>query len=85
MSKSSALIWERARLAIEGLPPKPDDLNDPQYINLLFDKYCHVREYFNALKHRLTVLQECGNGFTQNVQWEARLRLCKHCLQSNKM
>ncbi|KAF8907417.1 hypothetical protein CPB85DRAFT_1311757 [Mucidula mucida] len=69
MSKSSALIWERARLAIEGLPPKPDDLNDPQYINLLFDKYCH----------------ECGNGFTQNVQWEARLRLCKHCLQSNKI
>ncbi|KAF9000522.1 hypothetical protein BDZ89DRAFT_1082273 [Hymenopellis radicata] len=69
MSKSSAFIWERARLATEGLPPIPDDLNDPQYINLLFDKHCH----------------ECGNGFTQSVQWEARLRLCKNCLQSNSI
>ncbi|KAF9006218.1 hypothetical protein BDZ89DRAFT_914655, partial [Hymenopellis radicata] len=42
MSKSSAFIWEWARLATEGLPPRPDDLNDPQYINLLFDRHCHV-------------------------------------------
>ncbi|KAF8907452.1 hypothetical protein CPB85DRAFT_1391918 [Mucidula mucida] len=67
MSKSSAFIWERARLATQGIPPKPDDLNDPQYINLLFDRHCH----------------ECGNGFTQSVQWEVRLRLCKYCLESN--
>lgn len=25
------------------LPPCPEDLNEPQYANLFFEKFCHVR------------------------------------------
>ncbi|KAJ3763100.1 hypothetical protein EV360DRAFT_78690 [Lentinula raphanica] len=42
MSKTSEGIWRIARGNVEGLPPRPDDLNEPQYANLLFEPYCHV-------------------------------------------
>ncbi|KAF9015810.1 hypothetical protein BDZ89DRAFT_1076165 [Hymenopellis radicata] len=69
MSKSSAFVWERARLAMKNLPPFLDDLTEPQYANLLFDSSCH----------------ECGKHTINTVQWEARLRLCKHCLQDGSI
>lgn len=42
MSKSTAFVWERARLGMDGLPHMFDDLNEVQYANLLFDTHCHV-------------------------------------------
>ncbi|KAF9019851.1 hypothetical protein BDZ89DRAFT_1072680 [Hymenopellis radicata] len=50
--------------AFVGLPPMLEDLSEPQYANLLFDTHCH----------------ECGKCPTKYVQWEARIRLCKSCL-----
>ncbi|KAJ3728364.1 hypothetical protein C8R42DRAFT_638167 [Lentinula raphanica] len=41
MSRSSENIWRIARGNVEGLPPCPVDLNEPQYANLLFESYCH--------------------------------------------
>ncbi|KAH7881594.1 uncharacterized protein C8R40DRAFT_1000943, partial [Lentinula edodes] len=43
MSKSSENIWRTARENFEGgLPPRPSDLNEPQFAHLIFDLYCHV-------------------------------------------
>lgn len=42
MSKSSESIWRIARETLNDLPPRPDDLNEPQYAHLLFEPYCHV-------------------------------------------
>lgn len=43
MSRSSKYIWERALLNVPGLPPAPDVMSIPAYVNLLFDLHCHVR------------------------------------------
>lgn len=45
MSKSTAFVWERARLGMDGLPHMLDDINEVQYANLLFDTHCHVCTY----------------------------------------
>ncbi|KAJ3836315.1 hypothetical protein EV361DRAFT_806158 [Lentinula raphanica] len=42
MSKSSVNIWRTTLRNVEGLPPCPADLNEPQFANLLFEPYCHV-------------------------------------------
>lgn len=42
MSKSSESIWRTARENVEGLPPRPNDLNEPQYAHLCYESYCHV-------------------------------------------
>ncbi|KAJ3965796.1 hypothetical protein EV361DRAFT_937667 [Lentinula raphanica] len=67
MSKTSEGIWRIARGNVEGLPPRPDDLNEPQYANLLFEPYCHV----------------CLNyGRCENVLWNFRMRSCQKCLRT---
>jgi hypothetical protein len=36
-------IWHSSFAAIEGpFPPCPDDLNEPQWANLMFSNHCHV-------------------------------------------
>ncbi|KAF9060710.1 hypothetical protein BDP27DRAFT_1236376 [Rhodocollybia butyracea] len=42
MSKSSESIWRTARENVQGLPPRPNDLNEPQYAHLCYESYCHV-------------------------------------------
>ncbi|KAF9058307.1 hypothetical protein BDP27DRAFT_1241575, partial [Rhodocollybia butyracea] len=42
MSKKAECIWREARKTIVGLPPRPRDLNEPEYARLAFDPYCHV-------------------------------------------
>lgn len=42
MSKSSESIWRATRSNVEGIPPLPDDLSEPQYAHLLFSQYCDV-------------------------------------------
>ena len=45
MHRSSIYIW-KAALSRDTLPPKPADLNEPQYINLAFSEHCHVHAFF---------------------------------------
>ncbi|KAF5388965.1 hypothetical protein D9757_005040 [Collybiopsis confluens] len=45
MSKSSEFAWRQARTNWGDIPPIPDDLNEPQYADLLFGVHCHVRFY----------------------------------------
>ncbi|KAF9075689.1 hypothetical protein BDP27DRAFT_1314336 [Rhodocollybia butyracea] len=64
MSKTSESIWRTARENVEGLPPRPNDLNEPQYAHLCYESYCHV------CNHR---------GRCDTVLWTFRMRACKAC------
>ncbi len=46
MSKAWSSVW-RAVLANDpdAFPPKPDDMNEPQYVALICGLYCFVRLY----------------------------------------
>jgi hypothetical protein len=43
MRRSAISIWKEARTNVEGFPDCPCDLTEPQYANLAFFAYCHVR------------------------------------------
>ncbi|KAF9071193.1 hypothetical protein BDP27DRAFT_1262744 [Rhodocollybia butyracea] len=64
MSKTSEVIWRTARKNVEDLPPRPHDLNEPQYAYLLYDPYCHLCER----------KKRCDD-----VYWSFRIRCCKKC------
>ncbi|KAJ3768114.1 hypothetical protein FB446DRAFT_792569 [Lentinula raphanica] len=68
LSKSSESIWRTARINFKGgLPPLPQDLNEPQFARLIFDVWCHV----------------CNKSFhCENVLWKFRLRCCRSCEKS---
>ncbi|KAG7451980.1 uncharacterized protein BT62DRAFT_941002 [Guyanagaster necrorhizus] len=40
LQRSSTSVWKRARENVEGLPPLPDDLDEPKFAYLAFDKHC---------------------------------------------
>ena len=42
MSRSAVMIWREALGNISGLPPCPDDLNEPQWVDLVYGKSCQV-------------------------------------------
>ncbi|KAH7874884.1 uncharacterized protein C8R40DRAFT_234302 [Lentinula edodes] len=64
MSKSSELIWRTARSNLDGLPPLPKDLSEPQYADLLFCTHC----YFCSKK-----------GACEPPFWSFRTRCCRAC------
>ncbi|KAE9405647.1 hypothetical protein BT96DRAFT_1015383 [Gymnopus androsaceus JB14] len=67
MSKSSESIWRIARENVRDLPPRPEDLNEPQFAHLLYESYCHVCDQ---------------KGRCDNVLWSFRMRCCKNCLST---
>ncbi|KAJ7074152.1 hypothetical protein C8F01DRAFT_1099429 [Mycena amicta] len=42
ISRSARFIWTAALRNDPDLPPLPDDLSEPQYVNLGFSPYCHA-------------------------------------------
>lgn len=42
MGRSSAYIWRAAIESVEGLPPCPNTMNEPQYTALVFTLLCTV-------------------------------------------
>ncbi|KAF7295468.1 F-box domain-containing protein [Mycena indigotica] len=42
MSRSARFIWTAALRNDPDLPPLPDDMNEPQYVNLAFSEHCHA-------------------------------------------
>ncbi|KAE9409268.1 hypothetical protein BT96DRAFT_970203 [Gymnopus androsaceus JB14] len=64
MSKTSENIWRTARGNVQGLPPLPFDLNEPQYAHLLYESYCHVCNH---------------KGRCDFIYWSFRMRCCKNC------
>ncbi|KAF9071209.1 hypothetical protein BDP27DRAFT_1322535 [Rhodocollybia butyracea] len=69
MSKTSENIWCTARRNVQDLPPRPKDLNEPQYAHLLFEAYCHLcdRRCDNVLwNFRMRSCKKCLNNFPYN-------------------
>ncbi|KAH6919143.1 hypothetical protein BKA70DRAFT_1394532, partial [Coprinopsis sp. MPI-PUGE-AT-0042] len=65
MSRSSIAIWKEC-LRNSGLPPCPDDMNEPQWADLAFGKHCQV----------------CLRAVPQHLAWDARVRACSRCVES---
>ncbi|EAU81971.2 hypothetical protein CC1G_09157 [Coprinopsis cinerea okayama7 len=66
MSRSSAMIWREALSNVPDLPPCPDDLDEPTWVELAFGKRCQLCE--RSVAHT-------------SVVWVLRFRACTRCLQ----
>ncbi|KAG8983703.1 hypothetical protein FRB90_005826 [Tulasnella sp. 427] len=66
MTKESRAIWKRALNAVPGLPPCPNDLNEPQYVWLLFSSECQTTG--------------CSGRGTR-ADWYHRVRYCADCYE----
>ncbi|TFK25800.1 hypothetical protein FA15DRAFT_668129 [Coprinopsis marcescibilis] len=67
MSRSAIMIWKEALGNVPGLPPCPEDLTEPQWVDLLFGKSC----------------QKCSRSLAhQTTAWMARFRGCTRCMQN---
>lgn len=64
MCKNARSVWRSSFANAQDVPPVPDDLTEPQYARLLFDKSCMF----------------CLTPNTSTVAWAARIRSCKRCL-----
>ncbi|KAG9019069.1 hypothetical protein FRB90_006812 [Tulasnella sp. 427] len=67
MTKESRSLWKRALDAVPDLPSCPRDLNEPQYVFLLFSSECNTTG--------------CGSRGTR-VDWYHRVRYCTLCHES---
>ncbi|KAL1738469.1 hypothetical protein HDZ31DRAFT_78340, partial [Schizophyllum fasciatum] len=63
MCKNARSVWRKSFLNAPDIPPVPEDLNEPQYARLLFDKSC----------------MSCQAPNTSTVAWASRWRCCKKC------
>ncbi|KAK0451975.1 uncharacterized protein EV420DRAFT_1559501 [Desarmillaria tabescens] len=67
LDRSALFVWKSARRNLENLPAILDDLSEPRYASLLFDKHCQL----------------ClAPAKTNYVQWSARIRCCDDCLKN---
>ncbi|OSX64969.1 hypothetical protein POSPLADRAFT_1136226 [Postia placenta MAD-698-R-SB12] len=41
MNRASAFLWRMAFKNVDGLPERPEFLNEPAYANVLYSKHCH--------------------------------------------
>ncbi|CAA7263589.1 unnamed protein product [Cyclocybe aegerita] len=71
LSRSSSLaIWRRVVVQVPGLPPCPEDLDEPQYASLVYDKFCMA----------------CGSTRgVLTTYYRLRLRFCTKCAKRNLM
>ncbi|CUA68369.1 Receptor-type tyrosine-protein phosphatase T [Rhizoctonia solani] len=69
MTKSSKSIWSNAMKNIPGLPPCPAELNEPQYVALLFTNVCSM----------------CGSLSRSPVDEMLLVRLCAVCKRDELM
>ncbi|KAL1714052.1 hypothetical protein EV715DRAFT_257791, partial [Schizophyllum commune] len=77
LNRSAAFLWRRCMAnvpyhplnpGVPDVPPKPDDLNDPQWANLLYGKVGCYR---------------CHSHIANFVSWQTRQRLCKKCINAS--
>ncbi|TRM56576.1 hypothetical protein BD626DRAFT_413577 [Schizophyllum amplum] len=64
MSNTVASIWRQSLSCVEGLPPTPKDLNEPQYASLVWGRHCYY----------------CGSSRAIQKAWMVRVLYCKDCL-----
>jgi hypothetical protein len=87
LEKSAVSIWKQSFLNVESAPPpRPDDLTEPQYVNLLWGKHCFVTKFCAprfVYSLRAHLFQFCGV-YTTLVSWDIRIRACKTCIASDR-
>ncbi|KAF9055584.1 hypothetical protein BJ165DRAFT_1521588 [Panaeolus papilionaceus] len=82
MRKMTIGVWRASVDNVSGLPPCPDDMSHPAYVNLLFDSHCHncqaknvknisfllrVRYCTRCVKEKLLSIDECSEGTKSNA------------------
>ncbi|KAL1660194.1 hypothetical protein GGF50DRAFT_106661, partial [Schizophyllum commune] len=77
LNRSAAFLWRRCMAnvpyhprnpGVPDVPPKPDDLNEPQWANLLYGKVGCYR---------------CHSHIANFVSWQTNQRLCKKCINAS--
>ncbi|KAF7311449.1 F-box domain-containing protein [Mycena kentingensis (nom. inval.)] len=63
MHRSARGIWASVLRNDPDLPPRPDDLSEPAYVNLAFSQYC----------------DGCLAPTPESILWAFRTRLCEEC------
>ncbi|KDQ60883.1 hypothetical protein JAAARDRAFT_31885 [Jaapia argillacea MUCL 33604] len=61
---SAKSIWIDAFAGVQGLPPCPPDLTEPQYAHLAFDIFCDF----------------CGAPNVKSIMWACRVKTCTNCI-----
>lgn len=84
MSKESLPFWKAARLAATEprLPPCPEDMCEPAFINLLLDTHCHVCVTFTACVVVILILLP---SLPKSELFEAKLSRCVPCMQGSPL
>ncbi|KAF9469536.1 hypothetical protein BDZ94DRAFT_5246 [Collybia nuda] len=67
MHKSSISVWKSTLERVPGLPICPNDMPEPQWVNLAFDPHCHF----------------CFTSNIRNVEWTLRVRICSKCAKDH--
>ncbi|KAI1789086.1 hypothetical protein LXA43DRAFT_595198 [Ganoderma leucocontextum] len=67
LAKSSRSAWIASLATVDTLPSCPDNMSEPLYAALLFDRHCFL----------------CGSDHAKWVDYAIRLRLCKTCYKAN--
>ncbi|KAG6916760.1 hypothetical protein DXG01_005505 [Tephrocybe rancida] len=63
MHKTSRSVWQAALKSIHDLPPCPTNMDEPAWVNLVFDPHCHF----------------CIKATVRTVEWVLRVRICSKC------
>ncbi|KLO11647.1 hypothetical protein SCHPADRAFT_876526 [Schizopora paradoxa] len=66
LSKRAHSIWRAVHKSLD-MPNCPEDLNEPSFASLLFEKECHV----------------CGASNIDKMSYETRIKLCRSCRPKN--
>lgn len=84
MSKESLPFWKAARLTATEprLPPCPEDMCEPAFINLLLDTHCHVCV---AVTTCVVVILISLSSSPKSELFEAELSRCVPCMQSSPL
>ncbi|RDB26165.1 hypothetical protein Hypma_006658 [Hypsizygus marmoreus] len=67
MQRSATSVWKATISNVDGLPPCPPDLDEPEYVNLAFDDHCHF----------------CFVSGVNDIFWSCRVRCCKSCVDEH--
>ncbi|KAL1744503.1 hypothetical protein HDZ31DRAFT_38517 [Schizophyllum fasciatum] len=73
MNRSSAFLWRRTLANLSDVPPFPDGMNEPQWVDLLFEKRCYR---YSAAMHTRPTSSWCGSHERCTARAVSRKRRC---------
>ena len=81
MSRSSRGMWIAARKNAQNPPPPPDELSEPKYASVLFERDCQAStsDHICTSDADPMYLQACGISRAGKENFAMSLRLCAAC------